>query len=122
MIKIILLLISFSSHAFSQEFTGCGEYILKGIFKYDEYAPFKTVYIVHEGSNSQMIFRVIEKADVVKIALMIDHPSTLKASITKPMDGTSGVITLLNEIELRFPDPLNSSDTGIKNIKKIKCD
>lgn len=122
MIKIILLLSFFSSHAFAQEFIGCGEYLFKGLLKMDEHSPFKMLYIVHEGTKSQMNFRLKEKDDAIKLALIIDIPSSFKASITKPMDGTSGVLSFPTEISRRFPDPLKSSSTGILKIKEMKCD
>jgi hypothetical protein len=122
MIKIILLLILSSSQLFGQEFTGCGEYIFKGTLKYNEKAPFKIVYLVHEGSRSQMVFKLTEKEDLMKLALMVDLPSTFKASITKPMNGTNGFLSFPSEIARRFPDPLKNSDTGITKIKNIKCD
>lgn len=113
--------IVFSVSAFSQEFSGCGEYHFKGILKYDEKAPLKMSYIIHEGSLSQMIFYLVDKEDINMLAAVTEKPSQFKAKIVKKMDGTKGELRSPTEIALRFPDPLRSSDTGIAKIKNLKC-
>lgn len=119
---IFLITLVFSFNAYSQDFSGCGEYLFKGVLRHDEQAPLKLKYVVNENTNSQMIFTLLEKEDVKKLAIMIDLPTTMKANITKPMDGTKGVITFPSEIGRRLPNPLVSKDTGITKIKNFKCD
>lgn len=119
MMKIIMFFLSFSAHAF--DFTGCGEYKFKGVLKYDEKAPLKMSYIVREGSGSQMTFAIAQKADLMKLAPMVDKPSQFTGKILKPMDGTKGELQSPESIAFRYPNPLSDRDTGIEKIKDLKC-
>jgi hypothetical protein len=122
MIKQITILFCYLSfNLYAQEFVGCGEYNLKGVLKKDENAPLKLSYLVHAGTNSQMRFHLTEPEDVLKLALMLDIDSSIKAKILKPMDGTKGKISGILEISKRFPNPISSSDTGINLILKLNC-
>lgn len=117
-----MALVLLSSNVFAQEFSGCGEYVFKGVLKHDEHSPLKMIYVVNEGTKSQMTFDLIERDDVVKLSLMLDLPSTFKASITKPMNGTKGVLSFPSEIARRVPNPLSKNEIGIAKIKTFKCD
>lgn len=118
----VFILILFASAVYALEFEGCGEYLLKGILKTDSDSPYKMYYVVHPESKSQMTFQIIEKKDALKLAPMLNTPSSIKARITKMMDGTKGKISFPYEISNRFPDPLSSESTGIKKIKNLKCE
>ncbi|MBC7538449.1 MAG: hypothetical protein H7281_06490 [Bacteriovorax sp.] len=122
MIKLFLLISLMSSSClFAQEFSGCGEYLFKGILRHDEHAPLKMIYVVNEGTKSQLNFDLIEKDDVIKLALVLNLPTTITGNIEKPMDGTKGSLTMPTEIARRFPNPLKNNDTGITKIKIFKC-
>ena len=126
--KVNILLLSFLvsllgvSNLFAQEFSGCGEYIFKGVLKSDEHAPLKLMYVVNEGTKSQMTFNLIERDDVPKLALMLDLHSTFRASITKNMNGSQGVLSFPTEIARRFPNPLSNKEMGISKLKSFKCE
>ncbi|MBC7428710.1 MAG: hypothetical protein H7336_08880 [Bacteriovorax sp.] len=123
MINFFLLVsLLISNNLLAQEFSGCGEYIFKGVLKHDEHAHLKMIYVVNEGTKSQMTFNLIERDDVQKLALMLDLPSTFKASIIKNMDGTRGALSFPSEIASRFPNPLSKNETGITKIKNFKCE
>ena len=116
--KMIFILMLVYVHSSVFGFEGCGEYIFKGKLKQESGMM---IYVVYEHSRSEMRFNIPLKEDVQKLALMLDAPSSFKAKILKPMDGTKGEIQDVNEISKRFPNPLSADDTGIKRTSSLKC-
>lgn len=121
--KTMLFTIIFTiGTAFANNFEGCGTYEFTGILKEDQKAKNKISYYVHEGTKSQMIFEIPNTDDLSDLVLMMNTSSSFIGKITKPMDGTKGILTSPTKISRRFPDPLNSKSTGIKKISDEKCD
>lgn len=115
----LLVVVSLATNA--QEFTGCGEYLFKGVLRADKKLPLKFKYIVHENSQSQMSFNLKEKTDSIALIGIIDQPTSLKAKILKKMDGTYGELTEPREISHRISKPLSARDTEIIKITDLKC-
>lgn len=119
--KCLLVCLLLVGQASAQEFSGCGEYVFNGVLKHNDRSVFKMVYIVNEGTKSQMIFDFVERDDVMKLALMLNVPSSFKAKITRLMDGTKGVLSYPVDIDRRFLDPLSNKTSGLTKIKNLKC-
>lgn len=113
--KLVIISFVVSVNLYAGEFKGCGEYLVKGVFKKDE------TYIVNENSRSQMIFELGEEEKAI-LSPLIGKSSSFKGKITKNMDGTKGKIRDIKEVTIRFPNPLAPGDTGIIKLRDLKCD
>lgn len=116
----VLLICVENSWAFG--FQGCGEYNVKGVLRKKKEGHLGLVYIVNEGTKSQMSFSLKEKKDLFALMPLLDHPSQFKAEIASAMDGTKGFLKEVREISRRMPKPLEpAEDTGISLLLAKKC-
>ena len=81
----------------------------------------RIIYIVNEGSQSSMTFSISAKKDFMKISSFLNQPTSFKAKITKVMNGTIGSIEDIEEIKLRYPNPLIDTATGITKLSLFQC-
>ena len=115
-----ILLLPFCS-AEASSFSGCGSYFFKGKLIENHKGSNRIIYIVNEGSQSSMTFSISAKKDFMKISSFLNQPTSFKAKITKVMNGTIGSIEDIEEIKLRYPNPLIDTATGITKLSLFQC-
>lgn len=104
-------------------FSGCGEYLLKGVLVKNSIKEFPPViYKVNAKSKSELQFTIKESADLSVISSYLDMPTEISAQIDKAMDGTKGEIRQITKLTLRRSNPLEPlSDSGIFLITPKNC-
>ena len=123
--KIFLLMIfCFSVSAEEQiGYKGCGEYLFQGKLVQDKKDKAKFVYVVNEGTFSEMTFVIPMREDFLKIAAYLKQPTRFQGFIFHDMDGTKGEVKNLSRISLRYPNPLvPTKDTFIQWQKTVDCE
>ena len=119
---LLLALLICAENSWALGFQGCGEYSVKGVLRKNKEGHLGIIYVVNEGTKSQMSFSLKEKKDLLALMPLLDHPSQFKAQMTSAMDGTKGFLKDVREISRRMPDPLNpAEDTGISLLSAKKC-
>lgn len=102
------------------DYQGCGDYSFHGkVIKNDKQ---QLIYIVHEGTRSQLNFH-IEDSEASMLAAYLNKPTSIIAIISTPMDGTHGRIKKIRQISPRLPDPLvPEKDSFIELKTKKDCE
>jgi hypothetical protein len=119
--KWIMLSFFITMNTYANGFDGCGEYQFRGVAKLLDQKSFKLIYVVNEGTKSQMIFDIKNQEDIDRLSPSLNRPSIFKGSILKIMDGTKGALEDPTAIGFRLPNPLAPNDTGITKISSKKC-
>lgn len=116
----LCLLILYAQLGFGESrpgFSGCGDYVLKGVVVKNTIATIKNspvIYKINPKTTSEMHFSFSSAQDLSLVSPYLDVPTTLKVRINKKMDGTNGEIAEVNGVSIRKPNPLEPhSDSGI---------
>lgn len=122
MIKSFLTLLILSTGICSASFQGCGEYTLHGVLKKNKSSSFKMVYVVNEGSLSQMVFEFAKISEMYKVVPLLDKPTSINATVLKKMDGTKGILSDVTNLTKRYLNPLQKNEISLKKLKNLNCD
>lgn len=117
----IFALFCFSAVAAKQlsDQDNCGVFRILGTVK--ENSQKKLVVIINEGTKSEITLSTPIQNELKFMAYQ-NRPLIGEFEISKKFNGTRGEITRLITIDYRAASPLNiENNTGIKLIKKIKC-
>ena len=119
--KMMLVLFTFyTSNVFAVD---CGVYTFKGVLRESKTSELKFHYVVNEQTKSQMTFEFKDSKDLGAMLPLLNKPSSFKGKIGRRMDGTKGVLTNIEGINERFPNPLaESTADGLGLVTKMKCD
>jgi hypothetical protein len=119
--KIILWQLLVILNVSASEFEGCGVYQLKGILRAKNNSFDKVVYVVNEGTKSQLIFELKKPETLSALFPLLNKPSSFIGKIIVPMNGTNGIVEDATKISFRLPNPLMPNDTGIEKQSSINC-
>ncbi len=116
----ILTLLSFPAIAGSDLSyqDNCGVFKISGTVK--ENPEKKLVVVINEGTKSEITLST-PKQNELKFLAYQNRPLVGEFEITIKFNGTHGEISKLIKIDYRTDSPLEAENTGIKLIKKMKC-
>jgi hypothetical protein len=115
--KFFIFLFLIPQLLFAIDFTGCGEYSIKGVIRAKEKG---FVMIVNEKTASEITL-MLSINEQARIAIFNDASIASIVILDQPFNGTIGIAKKVVTLEKRIPDPLNPSDTGLELVKKMDC-